>query len=69
MHIFGMKYWNGDDVTMLDGVYLHGVCEPQKLFVGGRRSIKAAIYFSYKVLFPMMREDFDVGLSKEGEKI
>lgn len=60
VHIFGMKYWDGDDIIMLDGVYLHGVCEPQKLFVGGRRSIKAAIYFSYKVLFPMMREDFDV---------
>ena len=60
VHIFGMKYWDGEDVIVKDDVYLHGVCEPQELFVGGRRSIKAAIYFSYKVLFPLLKEDFDV---------
>ena len=60
VHIFGMKYWSGEDVIMKEGVYLHGVCEPQKLFVGGRRSIKQAIYFSYKILFPLLKEDFDV---------
>ena len=60
VHLFGMKYWSGDDVIVNDGVYLHGVCEPKKLFVGERRSIKGAIYFSYKVLFPLLKEDFDV---------
>ena len=60
VHIFGMKYWNGEDVIMKDGVYLHGVCEPQELYVGGRRSIKEAIYFARKVLFPLLKGDFDI---------
>ena len=60
VHLFGMKYWDGEDVIVKEGVYLHGVCEPQKLFVGGRRSIKGAIFFSYKVLFPLSKEDFDI---------
>ena len=60
VHIFGMKYWNGEDVIMKDGVYLHGVCEPKELYVEGRRSIKEAIYFARKVLFPLLKGDFDV---------
>nr|QNO55028.1 D-inositol-3-phosphate glycosyltransferase [Methanosarcinales archaeon ANME-1 ERB7]QNO55099.1 D-inositol-3-phosphate glycosyltransferase [Methanosarcinales archaeon ANME-1 ERB7] len=60
VHIFGMKYWNDEDVFVKDGVYLHGVCEPKELYVEGRRSIKEAIYFARKLLFPLMKEDFDV---------
>ena len=60
VHIFGMNYWNGDAVVLKEGVYLHGVCEPKELYVGGRRSIKEAIYFARKVLFPLLKEDFDV---------
>jgi glycosyltransferase involved in cell wall biosynthesis len=60
VYLFGMKYWNGGDVIIKDGVYLHGVCEPNELYVEGRRSIKEAIYFARKLLFPLMKEDFDV---------
>lgn len=60
VHLFGMKYWDGEDVILKNNVYLHGVCEQKKIFVGGRRSIKQAIYFSYKILFPLLKEDFDI---------
>ena len=60
VHIFGMKYWDGGDVFINDGVFLHGVCEPKELYVEGRRSIKEAVYFARKLLFPLMKEDFDV---------
>jgi glycosyltransferase involved in cell wall biosynthesis len=60
VHLFGMKYWNGGDVVINDGVYLHGVCEPKELYVEGRRSIIEAIYFARKLLIPLMKEDFDV---------
>ena len=53
MHLFGMKYWDGEDIIMRDGVYLHGVCEPQKLFAGGRRSIKEGIFVAWKQLFSL----------------
>ena len=60
VHLFGMKYWDGEDTIIKDGVYLHGVCKPQKLYVGDRRSIKEAIYFACKVLRPLLKEDFDI---------
>lgn len=59
VHIFGMKYWDGDDVIEREGVHLHGVCEPLDLYVDGRRSIEAAVRFSWKLLWSL-RGDFDV---------
>lgn len=60
VHVFGMKYWDGEDVIKKDGIYLHGVCKPQKMFVGERRSIGGPIYFAYKVLSPLLKDDFDL---------
>jgi glycosyltransferase involved in cell wall biosynthesis len=59
VHIFGMKYWDGEAVIERDGVHLHGVCDPGNLYVDGRRSIKAAIRFSSKLL-SSFKGDFDV---------
>ena len=58
--LFGPKYWKDNDVMYREGVRLWGVCPPQPLFIEGRRSIKEAIYFAYKVLPPLMKEKFDV---------
>ena len=59
VHIFGMKYWDGEAVIERDGVHLHGVCDPGNLYVDGRRSIKTAIRFSSKLL-SSFKGDFDV---------
>ena len=59
VHIFGMKYWDGEAVVERDGVHLHGVCDPGNLYVDGRRSIKTAIRFSSKLL-SSFKGDFDV---------
>jgi len=60
VHLFGMKYWNEGDIIIKNDVYLHGICEPTELYVEGRRSIKEAIYFAIKLLFPLMKDDFDI---------
>ena len=59
VHIFGMKYWSGDDVMEREDVHLHGVCGPQDLYVDGKRSIKTSLYFSWKLL-SSFKGDFDV---------
>ncbi len=59
VHIFGMKYWEGEDVVEKEGVRLHGVCEQMDLYVNGKRSTKAAIRFSSKLLFNF-DGDFDI---------
>jgi len=54
-----MKLWDGEDIVEREGVYLHGVCDPVDLYVDGKRSIKAAIRFSSKLLLSF-KGDFDV---------
>lgn len=60
VHIFGVKWWKGEQTIERDGVLLHGVCAPAPLYVKGRRSIKAAVNFSRALLPHLLRERFDV---------
>lgn len=60
VHIFGMKYWGQEEVILKDDVYLHGVCSLQERYTSGRRSVKQAIYFAYKLSRPLLRESFDI---------
>ena len=39
-----IKWWNDNSIMEQNGVYLHGVCEPEGLYIEGRRSIKEAIF-------------------------
>ncbi len=59
IHCYSMKWWEGSK-DILDGeVYLHGICEPVKLYSGERRSIKEAAYFASKVLISIS-DNFDI---------
>ncbi len=60
VHIFGMKFWQGDDVLIREGVILHGVCPAQKLYDGGRRTIWQALNFSIHLISPLLKEKFDI---------
>ena len=60
VHVFGMKFWEGEDIIVREGVFLHGVCRPQKLYRGSRRSITEALYFSISLISPLLKERFDI---------
>jgi glycosyltransferase involved in cell wall biosynthesis len=60
VHLFGMKFWDGEDTINREGVFLHGVCPVQKLYAGGRRSLWQAIYFSMHLISPLLKERFDI---------
>jgi len=60
VHIFGMKFWDEDDVRIQDGVTLHGVCPARKLYTKGRRSVGESLYFSAHSIRPLAREQFDL---------
>jgi len=60
VHIFGMKFWEGEDILMREGVFLHGVCPAQQLYSGGRRTIWQALSFGIHLFFPLSREKFDI---------
>lgn len=60
VHIFGMKYWEGDDLLIREGVILHGVCPAKPLYANGRRTIGVAVRFSVRLLPHLARDRFDV---------
>lgn len=60
VHIIGMKYWEGPDSLIKDGVTLHGICPAQPLYADGRRTISEAIHFSTRLIPFLMQEEFDI---------
>ncbi|MCK5660059.1 MAG: glycosyltransferase family 4 protein [Methanosarcinales archaeon] len=60
VHIFGVKWWDGEDIIEHDGLTLHGVCRPIPLYVDGKRSIKEALVFSWGLLRHMKGKDFSI---------
>jgi glycosyltransferase involved in cell wall biosynthesis len=60
VHLFGMKFWDGDDIIHREGVFLHGVCRSQNIYTGGRRSIWEAVNFSLHLFSPLRKEKFDI---------
>src|SRR5690242_17399471 len=44
--IYCMKWWEGEDEIIRDGVRLSAISPHYPLYAGGRRSIKEAIFFS-----------------------
>ena len=47
-------------ILVREGVFLHGVCPAQKLYFGGRRTIWQALYFSIRLISPLLKERFDL---------
>jgi glycosyltransferase involved in cell wall biosynthesis len=60
VHIYGMKWWEGEDIIKEENVYLHGLCKAKPLYTEeGKRSIWQAIYFGMHC-FKLAKEDFTV---------
>ncbi len=60
VHLFGVKWWKGEDVIQYEGMTLHGVCGPLNLYVNSRRSIREALIFSGRLIAPLLKERFDL---------
>jgi glycosyltransferase involved in cell wall biosynthesis len=60
VHIFGMKYWDGDDILIREGVILHGVCPARPLYANGRRTVGEAIGFGIRLIPHMRKYRFDL---------
>jgi glycosyltransferase involved in cell wall biosynthesis len=60
VHIFGVKWWEGEDTFEYEGMTLHGVCKARNLYVNGRRSISEAIIFAVKLFPDLRKENFDL---------
>ncbi|MCL0048710.1 glycosyltransferase family 4 protein [Dehalococcoidia bacterium] len=59
VHWFGLKWWDGENDIVKDGVYLHGIGKWDNLYADGRRSIKEGLHFGIKTLTGL-KGDFDI---------
>ncbi|HXY87208.1 MAG TPA: glycosyltransferase family 4 protein [Candidatus Acidoferrales bacterium] len=59
VHVFGIKWWKGHDDIIVDGINIHGICKPQKLYSGEKRSFSEALQFAFS-LMPMYKYDLDI---------
>lgn len=63
VHWYSVGWWwteNNHEDRQLDGIHLHGVCKPAKLYSDGVRSFKEPLIFGLKLINPLLRENFDV---------
>ncbi|MHB8100976.1 MAG: glycosyltransferase family 4 protein [Methanosarcina sp.] len=60
VHIFGIKWWEGEDTIEYENMTLHGVCKARNLYVNGRRSISEALVFAINLFPELRREKFDL---------
>jgi len=60
VHIFGMKYWDGDETIVREGVIIHGVCPVKNLYANGRRAVWEALYFTMHLIPHLAKERFDI---------
>jgi glycosyltransferase involved in cell wall biosynthesis len=60
VHVFGMKYWEGDDMFVHEGVIFHGVCPAKALYSHGRRTVGEALYFGIHLVLPLAKERLDI---------
>ncbi|HIH75295.1 MAG TPA: glycosyltransferase family 4 protein [Methanosarcina sp.] len=60
VHLFGIKWWEGEDVFQYEGMTLHGVCKARNLYANGRRSISEALVFAVKLFPALLKERFDL---------
>lgn len=59
VHIYTMKWWEGDDNRIENGVHLHAISPLYPLYVGERRSIRQALVF-FLACFKLVRYQFDI---------
>jgi glycosyltransferase involved in cell wall biosynthesis len=60
VHLYGMKFWEGNDIIFREDVTLHGICTAQHLYSHGRRTIHEAISFGIALFFQLRKENYDI---------
>lgn len=61
IHLFSMKYWEGNAIKREHDICYHGVCRAKNLYnKNGKRSIFQAIRFSFFLFFVLIKEELDL---------
>lgn len=61
VHIFGMKFWQGNSYLVKDGVHIHGISKPSEFYLrGGLRNIMQVLRFSFNILPYLRKKKIDI---------
>lgn len=60
VHLFTMKFWEGEDTIRRDGMVLHGVCRPMELYIKGRRSVMQALWYAVNLVPILLRTEVEL---------
>ncbi|MCG7855008.1 MAG: glycosyltransferase family 4 protein [Methanoregulaceae archaeon] len=60
VHLFGMHLWKGERTVVREGVYLHGICRPYRLYRKGKRRFFPSLMFGVETFFALAKERFDI---------
>ncbi|MDD1719682.1 MAG: glycosyltransferase family 4 protein [Methanoregulaceae archaeon] len=60
VHIYCMKFWEGPEVFVKEGVNIHGICPYARFYHGGTRSVGEAVLFASSCFLPLYRDRFDI---------
>jgi glycosyltransferase involved in cell wall biosynthesis len=63
VHWYSVGWWwtdNNQKDIVHHGINLHGVCKPTKLYSDGVRSFKEPLTFGLRLLWPLMKENYDI---------
>jgi len=60
VHLFGMKFWEGNATIEQEGVTIHGLCPVPPLYPGGRRAIRPALSYALHLFCPLLSSRFDL---------
>jgi len=61
VHLIGMKYWQGENIKIENGVNLIGICKAVPLYgKNGSRSVFEAVYFGCNVFIHLTRNSYDI---------
>lgn len=61
VHLFSIKFWQGDAYLVKEGVHLHGVSKPKRLYLKtGIRDVREVLSFTIHILPSLWKERFDI---------
>jgi glycosyltransferase involved in cell wall biosynthesis len=60
VHIYGAKYWDGNDTLLQEGIQIHGIYPYSQLYKNGKRSKRAQIQYSLILGWKLLFKKFDI---------
>ncbi len=61
VHLFGMKSWEGESSFIKEGVHIHGVGRPRKMYLeSGIRNAWQVLSFTFAIFPALRKERFDI---------